>query len=191
MDPLMFNQIGKGLSSISTGATIGSAIPGIGTAIGAGAGALVGLISSLFSGDSEQSDFTKRLMDQIDKVQGYSKSQINRSVATFNRAGATAIAGAANDYAVGAAGRQNFVNAAVAKMLPSVAMLGAQRQAKMEDYNEELPLVKIRAKAGLLGGLNPDTPQEDFLSLSSLALSGAKTGLSYDMSKNRKDFSWV
>lgn len=165
------------IGDAAKGAGVGSMFGG---AIGAGAGALIGAISSLFSSESDQSKEIKALIEKLKALQGYSKSEINSSVNNINRAGTTSVANAANTYALGASGRQNFLNAALPKAVAQVSLMGAERQAKMEDYNKNLEFQKITGQASLASGLDTDTPQQDFLSIAGLALQGLQIGSKFD-----------
>lgn len=170
-------SITRGLGNMASYAAAGSTFGPIGTAVGAGVGLLTGLVGGLFSDESEQTKAVRDLMQRLKQIQGYTRAEIERSASSFDRAGTTAIASAANNYAIGARGKQNFTSAAVARMLPQVSMLGAQRRAQMEDYNEQLEFKKIQGEASLVGGLDSDSPQDDFLTTMGLAIQGAQIGM--------------
>lgn len=170
-------------SSVANSAAMGTSFaPGWGTAIGAGAGVLTGLLSSLFGTDSEQSRATKDLMKRINDLQGYTQSDMSRDASSINRAGTTTMTNAANMFALGSGGRQNFMNASMGKVVEGEAQQGNQRMFQMEDYNKQLESKKLEMQSSLIGGLNPDTGQENFLSTMNMGMKGMSMGMEFDKS---------
>ena len=157
------------VTGLASGGVVGGAI-GLGT----------GLLSMLFSGESEQSKAMKDLIAKIKQVQGYSRTEIEQSANQYDKAGRTAIMQTANDTAVGAIGRQNAQNAMVARMVPTVAMMGANRRANMEDYNKNLEVEKLQMEGQAIQGLSQDTPQQNFLTTVGLGIKGMQLGMQYD-----------
>lgn len=144
--------------------------------IGAGAGMALGAIGSLFSDESEQTVASKALLNKIRQIQGYSRAEINNSVNQYDRAGRTALADTMNNYAIGSASKQGMMNAAVAKMVPTISMLGANRANQMLDYNKNLEVQKLQMEGGAIGGLDSDSAQDDFFSIIGMGLQGAQLG---------------
>ena len=167
------SDIGNVATSTGTGLASGGLIGG---AIGLG----TGLLSMLFSGESEQSKAMKDLIAKIKQVQGYSRAEIDNSASQYDKAGQSAIMQTANDIAIGAVGRQNAQNAMVARMVPTVAMMGANRRANMEDYNKNLEIQKLQMEGQAIQGLSQDTPQQNFLTTVGLGIKGFQLGTQVD-----------
>lgn len=148
----------------------------MGPLIAAGISAGVGLLSSLFSDDDEQSKAYKDLLGRIKQIQGYSKSEIDSSVNDYNKAGRATLADAANNYAIGNNQRQGMLNASVAKMIPNIAGLGAQRKAQMLDFNKDLEVKKLSMEGQAIQGLSSDSTQDTILSATSMGLQGYQIG---------------
>jgi Zn-dependent oligopeptidase len=136
----------------------------------------VGLLSNLFKDDDEQSNAYKSLLSRIKQIQGYSKAEVDSSVNDYNKAGRTAIADTMNNYAIGGVGRQNMQNAAVAKMLPQISMLGTQRKNQMLDFNKELEVKKLAMEGQAIQGLSSDSTQDTILSAAGMGLQGFQIG---------------
>jgi hypothetical protein len=107
---------------------------------------------------------------------------MTNDTSAINRAGTTTMTNAANQFALGAGGRQNFMNASMGRVVEQESQLGNQRMFQMEDYNKELESKKLQMQSSLIGGLSPDTGQENFMSSMSLGMKGMSMGMEFDKS---------
>ena len=75
----------KTASTAAAGAALGSVIPGVGTLIGAGVGAVFGGIAHACSGDGGKADARKSVSDAIDKATQRANSNVNSMLAPVVR----------------------------------------------------------------------------------------------------------
>ncbi|MDP4194806.1 MAG: hypothetical protein Q8940_07145, partial [Bacteroidota bacterium] len=143
--------------------------------IGAGVSAGTGLLSSLFSGDSERTQALKKLRDKINSIQALTRGQIQDDLSSIDRSAKTVVTGTLNQTALSTAGRQNATASILASLAPSLAQARTQRDQQLNDYNRNLPFQKAQMEAGIDSQLDSDTPQQNVMNILGLGLQGALT----------------